>query len=193
MSRVYPLQTARLNLRPFEPGDLEDFLAYRSREDVARFLYGYAVDRTGAEALLQRWIASASMTKEGERIVWAVTLRDRPQLIGEVTLMWRSQEHKQAEIGYVLNPVYQGQGYAVEACAPLLRLGFTEFGFHRIYARCDARNVASYKVMERLGMRREGHFIENEMFKGEWSDELQYALLQSEWAKNQVKDQAKIE
>jgi RimJ/RimL family protein N-acetyltransferase len=188
LSLVYPLQTARLSLRPFAPGDLDDILAYRSREDVARYLYGPAVDRAGAEALLQRWIAAASMSKEGERIVWAVTLRDQSPVIGEVTLMWRSQEHRQAEIGYVLNPAYQGHGYAVEAAAPLLRLGFTEFGFHRIYARCDARNTASYKVMERLGMRCEGHFIENELFKGEWSDELQYALLQSEWAKTQPKE-----
>ena len=65
----------------------------------------------------------------------------------------------------------------------MLALGFGELGFHRIFARCDARNAASYKVMERLGMRREAHFIHNELFKGEWGDEIWYAILQPEWSK----------
>jgi RimJ/RimL family protein N-acetyltransferase len=65
----------------------------------------------------------------------------------------------------------------------LLEIGFSEYDFHRIYGRCDARNVGSYRVMERLGMRREAHFVESEFFKGEWSDELFYAILQDEWAR----------
>jgi RimJ/RimL family protein N-acetyltransferase len=55
------------------------------------------------------------------------------------------------------------------------------YEFHQIFGRCDARNVASYRLMERLGMRREAHLIHNELFKGEWSDELVYAILQNEW------------
>jgi len=139
-------------------------------------------DRAETEQLLQRWISSAQMAQEGERIVLAVAPRAGGPLIGEVTLMWRSQEHRQGELGYVFHPDHHGQGYATEASAAMLALGFKEFGFHRIFARCDARNTGSYKLMERLGMRREAHLIENELFKGEWSDELHYAILQSEWA-----------
>jgi RimJ/RimL family protein N-acetyltransferase len=181
----YLLQTARLALRPFALTDLDDFLAYRSREDVARYLYGDALDRASGEALLGKWAAAGAMTREGERVMLAVLPLGQRRVIGDVNLMWRSQEHRQGEIGYAFNPEYHGHGYATEAAAAMLRLGFTEYGFHRICARCDARNTASVKVMERLGMRREAHLIENELFKGEWSDELTYAILGTEWAQAQ--------
>jgi len=176
-----PVHTARLTLRPFEPDDLDDLFAYMSRPDVVRYLYGGVKDRAEAEAGLQRWLAGSSMTQAGERLVLAVALREGGRVIGEIMLMWRSQEHQQGELGYVFHPDFHGQGYAYEAAAAMLGLGFTEFSFHRIYARCHARHTASYKLMQRLGMRREAHFIQNELFKGEWSDELQYAILQAEW------------
>ena len=176
-----PVQTARLTLRPFEARDLDDLFAYRSLPDVARYLYGPATDRAGAQELLARWMAGSNMTQAGERLVLAVTPRGGQRVMGEVMLMWRSQEHQQAELGYAFHPDFHGQGFAYEAAAAMLGLGFREFNFHRIYARCDARNIGSYKLMQRLGMRREAHFIQNELFKGEWSDELYYAILQAEW------------
>ena len=169
-------------MRPFQSGDLNDLFAYMSRPEVVRYLYGDVKDGAEAQELLVRWMAGSSMTQAGERLVLAVTPRGGGRVMGEVMLMWRSQEHQQAELGYVFHPDFHGQGFAAEAARAMLGLGFQEFGFHRIYARCDARNTASYKVMERLGMRREAHFIHNELFKGEWSDELQYAILQTEWA-----------
>ncbi len=63
----------------------------------------------------------------------------------------------------------------------MLRLGFEELGLHRIIGRCDARNIASGRLMERLEMRREAHLIESEFVKGEWADELVYAILDREW------------
>jgi len=186
LSLVYPLQTARLILRPFEPGDLDDVAAYMAREDVVRYLYRVVQDRAGSEDLLQTLIASSDMTHGGERLALAVLPRGergQQRVIGEMTLKWISQEHQQGELGWLFHPAYQGQGYATEAARALLDIGFREFGFHRISAHCDARNTASYKLMERLGMRREAHLIENEIVKGEWSDELIYALLRSEWAK----------
>ncbi len=177
-----PIHTARLTLRPFESGDLDDLFAYISRPDVVRYLYGNVKDRAEAQELLARWMAGSSMTQAGERLVLAVTPRDGRPVMGEVMLMWRSQEHQQAELGYVFHPDYHGQGFAREAAQAMLNLGFQEFSFHRIFARCDARNTASYTLMQRLGMRREAHFIHNELFKGEWSDELHYAILQTEWA-----------
>ena len=177
-----PVHTARLTLRPFQSGDLDDVFAYMSRQEVVRYLYGGVKDRAEAQEALARWMAASSMTQAGERLVLAVTPQGGQRVMGEVMLMWRNQEHQQAELGYVFHPDFQGQGFAREAAAAMLGLGFREFGFQRIYARCDARNTASYKVMERLGMRREAHFIHNEFIKGEWSDELQYAILQTEWA-----------
>jgi RimJ/RimL family protein N-acetyltransferase len=180
---IFPFHTARLILRPFAPGDQDDLFAYMSRPEVVQYLYGGVKDRAETGQLLQKWMAATGLAQEGDRLVLAIVPATLNQVIGEVVLKWRSQEHRQAEAGYVLHPDYNGQGYATEATGAMLELGFREYGFHRIVARCDARNTASYKVMERLGMRREAHFIHNEFFKGEWGDELVYAILEPEWAK----------
>ena len=75
----------------------------------------------------------------------------------------------------------QGQGYATEAARALLALAFESYGLHRVFGRLEARNVASARVLERIGMRREAHLVENEWIKGEWQSELVYALLAREW------------
>jgi RimJ/RimL family protein N-acetyltransferase len=177
-----PLHTARLTLRPFEAADYDDLLAYMSRPEVVRYLYGEVKDPAGAEQLLRKWMAATHLTQEGDRLVLALVPAAGQRVMGEVMLRWRSQAHQQGELGFVLHPDYQGHGYITEAAAAMLALGFDEFGFHRIVARCDARNRASFQVMERLGLRREAHLIHNEFIKGEWCDELVYAILQTEWA-----------
>jgi len=85
------------------------------------------------------------------------------------------------EIGYVFHPDAGGRGYAREACAAVLALGFAELGLHRIVARLDGRNEASARLASRLGLRKEAHLVSNRMFKGEWSDEIVFAILADEW------------
>jgi RimJ/RimL family protein N-acetyltransferase len=146
-----------------------------------RYLYGEP--RTRAEVLdvLTLRAQSRTLEQEGDRLIVAVERRDSGVVIGDVSLLWVSAEDHQGEIGFVLHPDHQGQGYGHEAAREMLRLGFEGLGLHRIFGRCDTRNDASAKLMERLGMRREAHFHENERFKGEWSDEYVYALLATEW------------
>ena len=96
-------------------------------------------------------------------------------------LAWTSAENATGEIGYVFDPRHAGHGYATEAARALLRLGFAELGLHRIIAWVDARNEASAAVLRRLGLRQEAHFVQSDRFKGEWRDELQFAILASEW------------
>ena len=81
----------------------------------------------------------------------------------------------------MFHPAYQGKGLATEAAEVVLGLGFDRLGLHRMIGRCDALNLPSARVMERLGMRREAHFIQNIWFKGKWGDEYLYAMLQDEW------------
>jgi RimJ/RimL family protein N-acetyltransferase len=102
-------------------------------------------------------------------------------VVGDVVLKWLSEEHRQGEIGYVFNPEFQGEGLAREASEALLRLGFEDMGLHRIVAECDPRNGPSWRLMERLGMRREAHLREFEIFKGEWGDLYVYAMLAEEY------------
>ncbi|MFL6077789.1 MAG: GNAT family N-acetyltransferase [Mycobacteriales bacterium] len=177
----YPIETARLTLRPFTRGDLDDLYAYQSREDVAQYLYWDARDRAGAAEALERKIAQTELSAECEVLTLAVVWREVGRVVGDVMLHWLSEYHQQGEIGYVFNPDYHGRGLATEATAEMLRLGFADLGLHRIIGRCDARNPASVRVMERLGMRQEAHFRHNEIFKGEWAEELVYAILAPEW------------
>ncbi len=177
----YPIQTARLTLRPFAAGDLDDLYSFHSRPDVARYLYWEARTRDAVRGVLDRKIDERAILDEGGRISLAVGLRDSGTVIGEVMLRWLSREHRQGELGYVFHPDYGGRGFATEAARVALALGFDGLGLHRMIGRCDARNVASVRVLERLGMRREAHLVQNEWFKGEWSDELVYAMLAAEW------------
>lgn len=177
----FPLKTTRLELRLFEKHDLEAMHAYHALPEVARYLYWEARDCAGSEKALQKRCNDRHLEKDNDALCLAVILSESQQLIGEVTLFLRSVEHQQGEIGYIFNPDYAGQGYATEATRTLLELGFQHYNFHRLYARCEAENIASYKLMERLNMRREAHMLQNEWVKGAWSSELLYALLQSEW------------
>jgi RimJ/RimL family protein N-acetyltransferase len=105
----------------------------------------------------------------------------RGRVIGDVVLMWRSREHATGEIGYVFHPDYGGQGFASEAVGALLDVAFGTYHFHRVTARIDARNLASLRLAERVGMRQEAHLVENEWFKGAWGDEIDFAMLRREW------------
>ena len=102
-------------------------------------------------------------------------------MIGEVGIANVSQVHRHCEVGYVFHPEGSGHGYATEATALMVELAFSALGAHRVSGRLDARNLASARVLDRLGMRREGQLVENEFVKGEWTDEVDYAILEDEW------------
>jgi RimJ/RimL family protein N-acetyltransferase len=178
---AYPITTSRLLIRPFTMDDLDDLHAIQSREDVARYLYwGPRTREEVAEKLAER-TGMTVLEKDGDSLVLAVELRESGALIGDVNLWWLSEEHRQGEFGFVLHPDHHGHGYAGEAATEMLRLGFEGLGLHRITGRADGRNTASARVMEKLGMRREAYFVQNEIVKGEWTDEVVYAMLASEW------------
>ena len=183
MTLIYPIETARLNLRPFEERDIDDLFEYHAQPEVARFLYWNARSRSETEKVLKKRMLTTTLSQEDKSLVLAVEQIKLNKVIGDISLVLRSEEHQQGEIGFVFHPEYHGQGYATEASKMMLSVGFDEFGLHRIFGRCDARNEASAKLMERLGMRREAHFVHNEIFKGEWGDELVYAILEDEWNK----------
>ncbi len=177
----YPLTTERLRLRPFTRGDVDAVFAYRGREDVALYLFDAPLSREECALAIQQRTNQFQLEKEDDRIILAVETLDGGTLVGEVSLIWRSVEARQGELGWIFNPDHQGRGYASEASARLLDLAFELADLHRVYARCDARNDGSWRLMERLGMRREAHFREHGLFKGGWDEEFYYAILRREW------------
>jgi RimJ/RimL family protein N-acetyltransferase len=178
---TYPIVTPRLKLRPFRRGDVDAVYSYRRREDVARYLLDVALSRDECAQVVQQRILQVGFEAEGDKIILAVERADSGTLIGEMSLIWRSVTGRQGEIGWIFDPECQGEGFATEAANAVLDLGFGAGDLHRIMARCDVRNVRSWQLMERLGMRKEAHFREHAIFKNEWDEEFVYALLWQEW------------
>jgi RimJ/RimL family protein N-acetyltransferase len=177
----FPIRTDRLDLRPFETTDFAALHAYQSRADVTRYLYFGPQDEMASRESLAKKQQRTALRAQWDVLNPAVVVRETGQVIGDVLLAWTSGEQRQGEIGYVFHPDHAGHGYATEAAAAMLELGFDGLDLHRIVGRLDARNTASARLLERLGMRREAHLRENEFVKGEWCDEVVYALLAREW------------
>jgi RimJ/RimL family protein N-acetyltransferase len=175
------LETERLLLRPFTAGDFDALFAIQSRSDVTRWLYWGPQGEDEVRAALERRIASSTLANDGDALSFAVVLKASSKVVGDGSLFLLSAAHRHGEIGFVFHPDHHGHGYATETARLLLQLAFEEFGLHRVIGRLEPRNVASARLLERLGMRREAHFVENEFVKGEWQSELVYALLEREW------------
>jgi len=171
------IETERLRLRPFAATDAYDLHEYLSQESVAEFepykVFGESESR--AEAVKRSQNPS----------FWAVCLKNNSKLIGNVYL--NPQEFDTWEIGFVFNERYRGQGYATEAAEALLKWAFTTQNARRVIAMCNPLNKSSWRLLERLGFRREGHLIQNIYFKHDaagnpiWQDTYEYGLLATEF------------
>jgi len=175
------LESARLLLRPFRHDDFESLFAMHSRPEVARYLYWEPRSEDEVREALARKIGRPRFECDGDGLGFAVVLKSSSELIGDCSLFLASAEHRQGEIGFLFHPEHQGHGYATEAARLLLRFAFEDVGLHRVIGRLEARNLRSERVLERLGMRKEAHFVENEFVKGEWQSELVYAMVEGEW------------
>jgi RimJ/RimL family protein N-acetyltransferase len=177
----YPVRSRRLLLRPLEERDVDALVSYRSLPEVCRYIPGEPMgEQKVVEYLHGRW-ARHELDAAGQGLVLGAELRDGGELVGDLMLYFSSEEHRSGEIGYVFNPHHSGRGYATEAAHLVLHLAFDKLGLHRVVARIDTENEASARLATRLGMRREAHLVENEWFKGRWSDEYDFALLEQEW------------
>lgn len=176
-----PLRTDRLLLREFVEDDWKAFHAIESRPDVAR--YQSFEPRTIAES--RSYVREASQSAADDpRLTYdlAMVLNAEDRLIGRCGLGIIDSDLREAVLWYTLHPDEWGRGYTTEAARAMVNFGFRELRLHRIWADCDPANIASWRVLERLGLRREGHLRENAWTKGEWVDSLVYAILDREWA-----------
>jgi len=178
----WPVRTERLSLRPATEGDVDVTWRYRNVEEVARYI-GYA------PATLTEY---REVFSHPDRLGKTLIVEAHGEVIGDLMLAvhnaWAQREvaeqarDVQAELGWVLDPSYGGQGYATEAVAELIRICFEELGLRRVTASCFADNKASWRLMERLGMRRETHTLRESLHRsGAWLDGMGYALLADEW------------
>ncbi len=182
------LETQRLILRSFEEGDAERFAEYRSDPAVARY-QGWDAPFSLTQA--KQFLDVLSQTKPGTPGEWfqiALQLGASGELIGDCAFCVLDNEPRQAEIGFTLAQPYQHCGYAVEAVTRMMDYLFNDLHLHRVRAICDVENLASVRVLERLGLRQEGRLLDNVWFKGRWSSEYVYAILESEWRAQRAGD-----
>jgi len=176
----HSLETPRLILRRFTHQDIPVFLAYRNHPDVARYQSWDSITEKQAQDFFDDLIA-IQPGEPGEWFQFAIEWKAGETLIGDCGLKVSVEELRQAEFGITLSLPYQGQGIAFEAVTCLLDYMFGVSRLHRVIAITDCLNKPSIALLERLGMRREGHFIQNIWFKGAWGDEYVYAILEHEW------------
>lgn len=174
------IEINRLRLRRFDPQDLTDFLAYRNDPEIARYQSWESTSEAQAQQFIEELQAIEPGTP-GEWFQFAIADAHTNRLIGDCALHVLADEPRLGEIGYTLARAYHGQGYGQEAVRGLLGYCFETLQLHRVSATVDCRNSASIALLDRVGMRREGHFRKHMWFKGEWCDEFLYAMLQEEW------------
>jgi RimJ/RimL family protein N-acetyltransferase len=180
--RFCNVETERLILRKFKESDAEDFLRYRTKPQVTL----YQGDGWGDYKLEQSldFVKEQMNFEPGIPDTWfqiAIELKDTKKLIGDCAIHTLSQDARQIEIGFTIDPMYQNKGLGIEAVKHLLEYIFNTLNKHRVIAITDVRNKNSIKLLEKIGMRKEGHFIKNAWYKEEYTDEFLYAMLKEEW------------
>ena len=177
-----PWETERLVLRHVVMDDFDALFSYQSRDDVASLLPWGPRTEEEVRTSLSLKLARTSISSEGDALALAIVQKATNEMIGDAILQLVSVEHRTAEIGYIIHPDHQGHGFATEASVVLLAHAFDHLQLHRVIGRVEARHTGSARVLEKLGMRREAHFVENEFVKGGWQSELVYAILDREWS-----------
>lgn len=187
LASPFTLESSRLLLRNLKESDWDDFFHYRSDPRTAQYQLWEPYDRQRSlEYILEYKESRPAVPGQWHQL--GIVLKRDNRLIGDCAIKQHVVEPRIAEIGCSLSPHYQHQGYACEAMTLLLDYYFSEAGLNRVTGIADSENRASIRLMERLGMRKEGHFIQSIWFKGKWGDECSYALLKNEWLRHREKD-----
>lgn len=169
------LKTNRLLIRPFDEKDADALHGYVSNPSVMTYLPEDVFDLETTHGFI------AEQSRKPEK--YAVTCGEK--LVGHIVFHPYFGDHTY-EIGWVFHPDHQGKGYASEAASAVLEHGFGALALHRIIATCQPENIASWRVMEKIGMRREGHFKKCIPAGDDWWDEYYYSILQEEWKRPQA-------
>jgi RimJ/RimL family protein N-acetyltransferase len=167
------IKTKRLLIREFEFKDWQDVYEYTSDSNVMRYVPEGVFTEEDAKEFVKK-------NMDGNAEKFPVVIMDRNILIGHIVFYKYFGEHTY-EIGWVFNPKYYNKGYASEAAQAILEFGFEKMKLHRIIATCQPQNIPSFRVMEKIGMRREGYFKKCIPKGYEWWDEYYYAILEEEW------------
>lgn len=178
-----PLSTERLQIKKLDLSQKDAFFRYRSLSEVFEYQSFRPNEPKEAETFIIRLADSPNVANTWFQL--AVCIKENGRLIGDIGLHFMEDEAL-VEIGYTLAPDFQGQGYATEAMKAVFGYLFSGLHKHRIAASVDADNTSSIRLLERLGMRKEAHFVKSFYMDGVWSDDCIYAILNEEWIVSHV-------
>jgi ribosomal-protein-alanine N-acetyltransferase len=171
-----PIWTSRLSLRKFRLDDETAVHAFASDAEVTRYTGWYPRRPEETREMLDSWIAGTEKS-----ISLAIELQEESKVIGWTGFTAIDRERESATFGYALHREYWGKGFASETARALVNWGFADLKLHRIIAKCSVENTPSVRVLEKLGMRREGHFLQDVKKYDQWHDTYLYAILRKEW------------
>jgi len=178
-----PISAPRLVLRRLRESDLDELKEVLGDDRMYRYVSDVPIDENG----ILHWLegdARAQLAVGGQGVSLGLESRETRKLAGYVTLMM--EDSRQAWVTVFVMCAEQGKGLGTEAVAVLLDFCFSAISLHRVAAACDARNLAALRVLEKVGMRREGKFLQNRFQYGEWADTVYYALLDKEYRESQT-------
>jgi RimJ/RimL family protein N-acetyltransferase len=176
------LETERLILRKFKESDAEIFFNYRTKPEVVLYQGEGWVDYKIEQAV--EFVKKQMNFEPGIPNTWfqiAIELKSTGNIVGDLAIHTLPEDINQVEIGFTLNPIYQNKGFGIEAVKCLLGYIFNVMNKHRVIAIADVRNNSSIKLLQKIGLRREGHFIKSAWNKSEYTDEYLFAMLKEEW------------
>ena len=176
-----PIDTERLTLRAFERSDIDELTGFYGLPEAQRYLDLNARDRADVKSALEAMRLQTRLTRPGDTLTLAVERKSDARLVGHVSLIWTDATASQAELRFFFDPAVRRQNYGAESVRKLLDIGFDDFSFHRVFARCGGKSQGSARLLKELGMRLEAHYREHALFQGEWDEELHFAILDREW------------
>lgn len=174
------METRRLRLREFREGDFPFFISLEANQ----FAIEYEADAIPTQAQLHKSFDRVLALPQQEKRIRYVFLVERIEdevPVGKVIIWQIDEAIAEWEMGWILHPNFTGQGYASEAARALIDFGFTQLWANRICANCNAANLASEKVMERIGMQKEGVLRQTRKLRGEYYDSCISSILRHEW------------
>lgn len=173
------LYTERLVLRDITMEDQQDIFDYRSDAEANKFQGWIPETLEEVESFILRNTKEFNQPESWYQLL--ITDKETKMVIGDIGVHFTGDENAQVELGITLNTSFQGKGYASEALKGIIGYLFNDLHKHRITASVDSDNTASILLMERIGLRKEGHFVKSLFWKNKWVDDIIYAVLREEW------------
>lgn len=176
------INTERICIRNLKDSDLNDFFSYRSNPEITKYQGFDTMTVEQAKDFIDSQ-KEKKFGKAGEWVQYAIEHVKAQQLIGDCAIKLDDYDVRIAQIGITISDQHHKKGFAKETLKAILDFLFAIDDFHRVVEIVDTENIASIKLLESVGFKKEGHFVENIFFKGKWGSEFQYAMLKSEYNK----------